>query len=104
MAACPLSRHAGSLGVRFLNLNAQQGVIVLKQGDLSTATEYFCSLVLQQLNIRCPTIRVLSLDNWQKAVKAAAQVTPLPDSLRRYLTSMTVGALYRSWWQCPALR
>eukprot|EP00045_Choanoeca_perplexa_P009717 m.94794 g.94794 ORF g.94794 m.94794 type:complete len:358 (+) comp15004_c0_seq4:778-1851(+) len=64
----------GSLGVRFLNLNAQQGIIVLKQGDLSTATEYFCSLVLQQLNVRCPTIRVLPLNDWRPAAAAASQV------------------------------
>eukprot|EP00730_Choanoeca_flexa_P007447 TRINITY_DN12335_c0_g2_i3.p1 TRINITY_DN12335_c0_g2~~TRINITY_DN12335_c0_g2_i3.p1 ORF type:complete len:358 (+),score=70.58 TRINITY_DN12335_c0_g2_i3:118-1191(+) len=64
----------GSLGVRFLNLKADRGVVVLKQGDLSTATEYFCSLVLCHLGIRCPRIRVLTNDEWRQAASAAAQV------------------------------
>ena len=57
-----------------MNLVENGGVVVLKQGDLSTATEYFCSIVLADLGLACPEIRVLSLDEWQAAAKAASEV------------------------------
>ncbi|EDQ92135.1 uncharacterized protein MONBRDRAFT_22989, partial [Monosiga brevicollis MX1] len=63
----------GSLGVHFVRTKTDGDVLVLKQGDRSTATEYFCARVLEKLQVPCPKMRVLSRRAWAAAATAASQ-------------------------------
>lgn len=64
----------GSLGVHFLNLKDKAGVVVLKQGSPSTATEAFCARLYKALGVTVPSIRVLSLTEWTAMLGALRYV------------------------------
>lgn len=65
----------GSLGVFLLNLKNDAGVIVMKQGAISSAAECFCSLLYRDLKLAAPAIRVLNEVEYKKIVAQLGDVS-----------------------------
>lgn len=51
---------AGSLGVYFLNLNDERGVLVFKEGTRETPADVFCGQLFHAAGVSCPQMAVLS--------------------------------------------
>jgi len=64
----------GSLGVFLLNLKGDGGVIVMKQGSIESAAEYFCSHLYAALGIPVAQMRVMEETELAKVVKELAGV------------------------------
>eukprot|EP01147_Barroeca_monosierra_P010049 gene10049-2221_t len=59
----------GSLGVYFMNLKGNHGVVVFKEGTQSTPADVFCSKLLHTMGIATPAIDVLSKQSHTSLIK-----------------------------------
>lgn len=64
----------GSLGVFLINLKAEGGVIVAKQGAITSPAELYCSLLYKQFNVAAPQMRVLGMPEWRSLVDELGKV------------------------------
>jgi len=64
----------GSLGVFLMNLKGDAGVIVMKQGAISSAAEYYAALLYRDLGLAAPAMRPLDKDELGKVIHQLGDV------------------------------